>query len=62
MVYLCVCVYFVGTTSIADVVLSFVKKLREVVVTVEPVFQQNSGVGTTRITDVLLSLTLELKI
>ena len=56
------CVYFVGTTSIAGVVLSFVKKLREVVVTVEPVFEQNSGVGTTRITDVLLSLTLELKI
>ena len=56
------CVYFVGTTSIADVVLSFMKKLREVVVTVEPVFEKNSGVGTTGVADVLLSLTLDLKI
>ena len=56
------CVYFVGTTSVADVVLSFMKKLREVVVTVEPVSEQNSGVGTTGIADVLLSLTLDLKI
>ena len=28
----------------------------------EPVFEQNSGVGTTGIADVLLSLTLDLKI
>ena len=56
------CVYFVGTTSIANVVLSFMKKLREVVVTVEPVFEKNSGVGTTGVADVLLSLTLDLKI